>query len=183
MARIASGTPAMTQSARFALRHLLLAARAAIGATLSARAAPAQGSARILIQAPVDRVWQLLSDMDRWPSWNPAIDRATLDRAVAPGAVFVWKSQGFQVTSTIRTVESHRRLEWTGVAFGTRAFHSWELQVVDAGVLVTTKESFTGWLPWLLRGMMQRKLDDTLPRWLATLKSAAEAPATRMDTP
>jgi len=170
--------PALSSS-----RQSLMAAGALIGLTASAHAAEAQASAQLLIKAPVERVWQLLVDVDRWPSWNHSVESAILEGAVASGSVFVWKSQGFTVRSTIQTVEPRHRLTWTGAAFGTRAFHSWEFEVVDGGVLVTTAETFDGWLPWLLRAMMQRKLDDTLPGWLASLKVAAEAPAPPSDGP
>jgi uncharacterized protein YndB with AHSA1/START domain len=154
-----------------------------MGLAISAHAAEAQAGAQVLVKAPVERVWQLLTDVDRWPSWNHNVETANLQGGVVPGSIFVWKSQGFMVTSTIQTIEPNHRLTWTGAAFGTRAFHSWKLEAVDGGVLVTTNETFDGWLPWLLHGTMQQKLEDTLPRWLASLKTAAERPATPVDVP
>jgi uncharacterized protein YndB with AHSA1/START domain len=145
-------------------------------AGLTAPAAALRSSAQVRIKAPVARIWQLLTDINGWPSWNPKIDSANLAGDIAPGSVFVWKSQGFTVRSTIQTADAGRRLVWTGVAFGTRAVHTWEIQAANDGVLVTTGESFDGWLPWLLRDSLQKKLDDTLPRWLASLKAAAETP-------
>jgi len=158
-------------------RQIAMALGALVGIMTSAHAAEAQARAQILIKAPIERVWQLLVDVDRWPSWNRNVETANLQGRVVPGSVFVWKSQGFTVTSTIETVEANRRLTWVGAAFGTRAFHSWEFHALDGGVLVTTYETFDGWLPWLMRGTMQQKLEDTLPQWLAWLKAAAEEPA------
>jgi hypothetical protein len=40
--------------------------------------------------------------------------------------------------------------------------------------MVTTTETFSGWLPSLLPGTLQQQLDDTLPPWLGALKRVAE---------
>ncbi len=65
-------------------------------------------------------------------------------------------------------------LSWTGKTLGSRALHSWTFRATDKGVIVTTTESFEGWLPAIMPGMMQKTLDETLPALLASLKVAAE---------
>jgi hypothetical protein len=89
--------------------------------------------------------------------------------------VFRWKSGGFDIRSTFQDVTPTRRLSWTGETLGTRAVHSWTFEATPGGVVVTTTESFDGWLPALAPRMMQKTLDDTLPALLASLKAAAEA--------
>lgn len=162
-------TRTRTHRAALALAPLLTIAHPA------AMAAEAQSQAQIVIQAPIERVWLLLTDVAQWPQWNPAVESVVLKTPLTRGAEFVWKSQGFSVTSTLQDVQPPTRLSWTGKAFGTRAFHVWTLEPTPAGVVVRTEESFNGWLPRLLRGSMQKKLDETLPQWLASLKRAAES--------
>jgi uncharacterized protein YndB with AHSA1/START domain len=145
--------------------------------TPSGFVAHAQSHAQVVIEAPLERIWTLLTDVPRWPTWNPAVQSAALRGPLASGVSFVWKSQGYTVTSTVQDVRPLERLSWTGKAFGTRAFHVWQLQGTPDGVVVRTEEAFDGWLPRLLKGSMQKKLDDTLPQWLAALKRAAERPA------
>ena len=142
----------------------------------AAHAAAAQARAEIAIDAPAERVWQVLTAIDAWPRWNRAVDTAHLERPVAAGSVFRWKSQGFTVTSTLVTVRAPSRLAWTGEAFGTKASHEWEIVPSAHGVIVRTSETFDGWLPRLMPGTMQDKLEDTLPAWLAALKAEAERP-------
>jgi uncharacterized protein YndB with AHSA1/START domain len=140
----------------------------------SAQAAEAQASAQITIHAPAERVWRLLTEVDRWPDWNPAVASAAMHGPLRVGTVFVWKSQGFQVSSCLSQIDPLRRLSWTGSAFGTRAFHLWEIEAVGDTVQVKTFETFDGWVPWLFKGSMQKKLNETLPAWLQGLKQAAE---------
>jgi uncharacterized protein YndB with AHSA1/START domain len=140
----------------------------------TAQAAQAQASAQIQINAPAERIWRLLTAVDGWPAWNPAVASARIDGPLRPGTVFVWKSQGFTVTSTLQQVEPFTGLSWTGSAIGTKAFHAWTLETTADGVLVKTFETFDGWLPWLLQSAMQKQLDETLPAWLQALKAATE---------
>jgi len=151
----------------------VLAVASALGIA-PARAAQVQSMAQIEINAPADRVWRLLTRIDGWPKWNPAVDSSVLQGPLGKGSIFVWKSKGFTVTSTLQDVEPLRRLSWTGAAFGTRAFHSWDLRELDGQVVVSTFESFDGWVPCLFSRAMQKTLDDTLPAWLQALKTAAE---------
>jgi hypothetical protein len=61
---------------------------------------------------------------------------------------------------------------------GARAKHVWALEPQGSGTMVTTRESFEGLAVVLLKKRMQRLLDDSLQKWLAHLKKAAEeAPA------
>jgi uncharacterized protein YndB with AHSA1/START domain len=140
----------------------------------AACAAEAQARAEITINAPAGRVWRLLTDVERWPEWNPAVATAAMQGPLRVGTLFVWKSQGFQVSSTLSEIDPPTRLSWTGSAFGTRAFHLWEIETVGDTVLVKTFETFDGWVPWLFKASMQKKLDETLPAWLQALKQAAE---------
>ncbi|MBW4692828.1 MAG: SRPBCC family protein [Lyngbya sp. HA4199-MV5] len=136
--------------------------------------APAIARHEILIHASSEKIWQLLTDIHHWSTWNPAIAEATLEGLLQPGATFRWKAGGTTIQSTLQEVEPHHRLSWTGKALGTRAIHIWILEPQSDGVLVKTEESFDGWLVSLLKGMMQKTLDTSLQSWLERLKQAAE---------
>jgi uncharacterized protein YndB with AHSA1/START domain len=162
-----------------AIRNLTLRIGAAVSlssalAGPAAQAAEAQAVAQITIHAPAERVWRLLTEVDRWPAWNSAVESAVMQGPLREGTLFVWKSQGFQVSSTFSEIVRLKRLSWTGSAFGTKAFHLWEIETAGDTVLVKTLETFDGWVPWLFKASMQKKLDETLPAWLQALKQAAE---------
>jgi uncharacterized membrane protein len=135
-----------------------------------------QASATIDIRAPLDTIWALMTSIEDWPKWNPAIDSAVLSGDLRSGSGFVWKSQGYTVTSTLREIRAGRTLVWTGRGIGTRAVHRWSFTEHDDVVTVASEEIFSGWLPRLLPGYLRRMLEKTLPDWLAALKAAAERP-------
>jgi hypothetical protein len=142
----------------------------------------ASSEAQIHITASAERVWDLLSNIDRWPMWNSLVQSATLTGPLQAGSVFKWKSKGLSVTSTLQEVRPRQSLTWTGKAFGTRAIHSWEIEVTDQGAVLRTAESFDGWLPRLMPKTMKRTLDETLPAWLKAIKSEAERAAAMAPT-
>jgi pimeloyl-ACP methyl ester carboxylesterase len=90
------------------------------------------------------------------------------------GSTFDWKSGGVSISSTIREIVPMTRLVWSGQAIGIRAIHVWELEETPDGVMVTTSESFDGWMARLLTKMMQANLDRVLISWLAALKTEAQ---------
>lgn len=137
--------------------------------------APAVATHEILIKAPAQRIWSLLTEINRWPGWNPAVKSAKLNGAFEVGTTFNWKSGGISIVSTLQEIQRTTKLVWTGKAIGTRAIHVWSLKSTTTGVLVCTSESIDGWLVSLMRKAMQKTLDESLVAWLVELKRRAES--------
>jgi len=49
------------------------------------------GTIEVTIDAPVSRVWDLLTGINRWPAWNQAIQEAQLGEPLRGGSTFWWK--------------------------------------------------------------------------------------------
>lgn len=132
-------------------------------------------SREIEIHAPIETVWNIQTDIDSWANWQPDISKAKLDGSIAPNAKFNWKSGGFSLVSTLEEVIKHKVIGWSGVGFGASAIHIWEFSSLENGnTLVRTSESMDGWLVKLFKGMMRKKLDESLDTWLKALKKTAE---------
>lgn len=136
--------------------------------------APVRAAREIEIAAAPETVWEVLTRFARWPSWNPDVTSMQAPETVAPGTEFTWTAGGVTIRSTVREVERPRRIGWRGKTVGTSATHVWRLTPRDGGTLVTTEESFAGWLPRLLRRRMQRTLDQSLEQGVRHLKAEAE---------
>ena len=132
-------------------------------------------ASEIEIAAEPDAVWDVLTDFQGWPAWNPDVKSMFIRGDVAPGTQFEWKSGPVSITSTIERVARPRLIAWTGKTFGTSAIHVYRLDARDAGTVVYTEESFDGWLARLLRGRMRKTLQDTLDSGLHRLKARAES--------
>ncbi|OQK15324.1 hypothetical protein AU255_17785 [Methyloprofundus sedimenti] len=133
-------------------------------------------SKEIEIYAPISAVWKIHADINAWKNWHPNISYAVLEGDLETGSYFEWKSDGYKLKSTIMEVDENNILGWKGSGFGASAIHIWEFTTLDNGnTLVRTKESMDGWLVKLFKGMVNKKLNDSLDAWLAALKSKAES--------
>jgi uncharacterized membrane protein len=48
--------------------------------------APVEASKTVVINAPIDRVWRIQTDVDHWPDWYAYLRGAKLTREFGPGA-------------------------------------------------------------------------------------------------
>ena len=136
--------------------------------------APVAGTSEIVIEAPPDTVWDVLTAIDDWPTWNPDVKEASLQGPLAPSTEFRWKAGPGTITSTLQHVERPRLIAWTGRTFGVDAFHVWRLEPKDGSTHVRTEETFDGLVARLLRGRLQKQLDEGLESGLRHLKTEAE---------
>jgi uncharacterized protein YndB with AHSA1/START domain len=139
------------------------------------RNAPVLAHHEIDIDAPLERVWRLLTDVAAWPQWQTDITEARIEGAFAPGTSFDWTSYGFSVTSTIYDVEDGSRVLWGGTSGGITGIHEWLFAETPTGVHVETTESFAGEPVEADVTSMQSMLDASLVAWLGHLKTAAES--------
>ena len=136
--------------------------------------APVVGFSEIEIAAAQEVAWDVLTEIEGWPSWNPEVKSVSMDGGLGEGAVFRWKSGPGTITSTIEAVEAPRRIAWSGTSFGIKAIHVHTLEPQNGGTLVRTEESYDGLVARLFHGLLQKTLDKTLRGGLEHLKAEAE---------
>lgn len=135
--------------------------------------AAVQASTEMLIAAPDDKVWRLLSNIDGWPKWQSTISFARTTGPLKPGTEFTWTTGGTKIKSRLALVVPNTDLSWTGSARGAKAIHVWHLKAVEGGgTLVTTKESMSGFLLGMFYS--SKDLAKSQKEWLEALKGAAE---------
>lgn len=135
--------------------------------------AAVQASTEMLIAAPDDKVWRLLSNIDGWPKWQSTISFARTAGPLKPGTEFTWTTGGTKIKSRLALVVPNTDLSWTGSARGAKAIHVWHLKAVEGGgTLVTTKESMSGFLLGMFYS--SKDLAKSQKEWLEALKGAAE---------
>jgi uncharacterized protein YndB with AHSA1/START domain len=136
--------------------------------------APLVSRKEIFIQASVEDVWKIQTNINGWKEWQTDISKSQLNGALMAGSVFKWTSGGFAVTSTLQEVVPQQRISWSGKSFGSTARHVWMFKPQNGGTLVITEESMEGWLISLLKPFMPGFLDKSLEVWTKNLKKKAE---------
>ncbi len=141
-------------------------------------------STEIVIHASTEKVWNLLTDFERYPSWNPFIksikgkaEQGTkiTARIEPPGA------SGMTFKPKLLTVIKNRELRWLGHLFIPGLFdgeHIFELhENADGSTTFVQREKFYGLLVSLFSKMLDNKTLQGFEMMNMKLKELAEAPA------
>ncbi|MFE3189996.1 SRPBCC family protein [Nocardia sp. NPDC059240] len=153
--------------------------------------APIHYRTEALIKAPLDTVWNLQTDVEHWPAWQPPV--ATVQRLdsgpLQPGSSFHWTTPvpasastpatTLGITSTVQQVVDRQCLRWTGPAVGDGlniegGTHVWTFTAVADGVLVQTEENWRGAQVEADISTSTGFLGMGLEAWLTDLRHAVE---------
>jgi uncharacterized protein YndB with AHSA1/START domain len=134
--------------------------------------APVTAAYEVEIDAPVQRVWDLLADPLAWPSFAPEVHDVHLDGPVTADTRFTWVNGRSRMKSRFAVVDPGREITWTGVSSGFKAVHRHLLDATSDTTRVRSEESMAG--PLLVLLYNSAKLQTGLKQWLTALKTAAE---------
>ena len=76
--------------------------------------APVVGTCELEIAAAPETVWEVVTAVDSWPTWNPDVKSVSVEGPVAEGTSFRWKAGPGTIRSTIQQLDAPRRIAWTG---------------------------------------------------------------------
>jgi uncharacterized protein YndB with AHSA1/START domain len=65
------------------------------------------------IDAPVEKVWKVLTDPNHWSKWFPGVDSISTVTSIGVGGTFMWMSGGQTGQGAIVKMEPMKRLEIT----------------------------------------------------------------------
>ena len=125
------------------------------------------------LQAPPARVWEVLTDLAAYPTWNPFITEAAGELRVGGRLAIV--AGGMRFRPVVLRFDPARELRWRGRLVVPGLFdgeHVFRLAPLDGGraTRLTHEEHFSG----LLVGPFSRKLDEeTLPGFEAMNRALA----------
>jgi len=122
--------------------------------------APVKCNKSITIMASSKKVWEILTNINNWNSWQTDISKSKLNGELKPNSTFDWKSGGAKIHSTLHTVEfGFKRLCWTEKTFGMFAIHNWTITEKDGKTEVSVEESLEGLFAKLLKNTLNKDLE------------------------
>lgn len=124
----------------------------------------------IIINCPIERVWELMVNVQQWPEWNHDIkvDKFTTTESEEP---FKWQIKGQSIRSTFQKVDPPYTLSWTSKSQLFKAVNVWKLERAGDQTIVSAEESIQGLSAFFFG---HQKLHNTLLTWLSRLKMKAE---------
>jgi hypothetical protein len=133
------------------------------------------------IDATPERVWQILTDFDAYPQWNPFMARASGTPVRGERLTIRMRPEGGRAVTfrpTVREVVPQRRLRWLGHLLVPGIFdgeHSFTIEPLDTGgVRLVQQEDFRGVLVPLLARSLDRRTLPAFQRMNRALKQRAE---------
>ena len=147
----------------------------------------------IVAPAGAERVWDLLTDVEGWPSWYRACrwvhvesagSAAPTDSAARP-ASFRWKAHPIALRSTVVASDRPHSFAFIADARGLHAEHTFTLRPAPGGLgtVVLSHETQAGPLPRLGRVVLGPRLHATTRAWLTDLARAVHDGRTTQATP
>ena len=136
---------------------------------------------QIEIEAPAERVWQVLTDFAAYPEWNPFIRRVNGRPEVDEQLVVRMRpsgTKGMTFRPTVLKAEPNRQLRWLGHLLVPGLFdgeHIFEIEELDEDrVLFTQREIFRGLLVPLLARSLDRDTQRGFEEMNRALRERAE---------
>jgi len=128
------------------------------------------------INAPIETVWRVLTQVDDWTNWEPNVTK--VEGTVALGNTVTVHTSFSDRAFPVKVAElvENKKMVWAsgmplGLFKGARTF---TLTPVDGGVMVKTREEFTGLLLPLFKGQIG-DLQPTFDQFADALKAKAES--------
>ena len=139
-------------------------------------------SSTILVDAPMERVWELLTDAARWPEWcDVCVHVEVVPTVWTPGNDLAFKLRmarvavPFRVTLTDVSPEQH--VEWESTKFTIAATRRISLLPTVTGTEITDAKLFHSPLLPIRLGYPRFLIRRMTDSWLTDLKREAEGTA------
>jgi uncharacterized protein len=162
-------TKVIAASSRFMPREWLTRVSARLlGPVSAASRSPIEVRNEIVVRAPAERVWALLTDVERWPSWYRACRWVRLESTSTPASAgsaarptsFRWKAHPVVLRSTVVAAVRPSSFTFVADARGLHAERTFTLRPAPDGLstVVISDETQVGPVPWIARVWLAPRL-------------------------
>lgn len=135
---------------------------------------------KIEINAPASRVWEILTDFEKFPNWNPFVIKVEGDLAVGNQLkieVQIPRSSKQKFTPTVLNADEDKELRWVGHVPPKlfRGEHYYKIEKIDENkVRFIHGELFSGLLVGLIWIFQGKKIEEGYHLMNKALKKRAE---------
>jgi hypothetical protein len=133
-------------------------------------------STSIIINADIKTVWNIFTDFENYPAWNPLISK--IEGPVELNKKFTAQIDGTKFKPMVNVFEPQKELTWTGQLLMTGIFdgtHSFLFKDnLDGTTTLVQEEQFRGILVRLLKKKLDSDIKDKFMAMNEKLKELAE---------
>jgi hypothetical protein len=134
----------------------------------------------ITIQADLQKVWKTFTDLTCWNNWNTVMQDVKSDEHCLTKSKYLkccFRPFVFpiKVNIEIEEIVPYKRVIWSAKKRGLSAYHKFLFEKNERGTIVTSNETFDGFLPKTSAFLFPKsKMRNLTKIFLRDLKKAAE---------
>ncbi|WP_420578476.1 SRPBCC family protein [Ekhidna sp.] len=126
-----------------------------------------------IINADINKVWDILVNLKDWPNWMQDVKKVTVEGSeIGEGTVFKWVQGRAHGISEIQAFKKPNTFAWTSKASMVKRIYVWSLESDEGQTIATVSASFQGVMVVLAQN--HQKVYNELLNWLEALKNKAE---------
>jgi uncharacterized membrane protein len=132
------------------------------------------------VAAPPSRVWEVMSDLDRWPEWTRSVSSVKRlgDEPFAIGTKVLVRQPGLPpAVWKISTIETGRSFTWTSSAPGIHVTATHSAAPAAGGSRVTLRLEYQGFVGELFARLTEKITERYMSYEADGLKARSENPA------
>jgi uncharacterized membrane protein len=136
-------------------------------------------STAVEISAPPERVWEVMTDVERWPSWTASVTSVTRldDGPLRVGArARIRQPRLSETTWTVTELRPGESFTWVATSPGVRITAEHQVRPAPSGAVVTLSVTQEGLLARLMSPFLAGLTDRYLAMEAAGLKARSEEP-------
>ena len=135
----------------------------------------------VVIDAPIETVWEVFAEIEHWADWNPVCRECRFETgdAITKGACISFELNPLVLPMRIAPVVTDcnpgRSVTWTGEKWGIRAAHTFNFEPAESQVRLESVETFSGFMLWPARLIgVPKRLHILTRQLLFAIKTASE---------
>ena len=129
---------------------------------------------KVFKDVKAESVWKVWTDINNWHTWNPGIEKCTLNQPFAVGSVFTLKPLGVSAFQIELVAVEEGRLFTDCARFpGAKMYGMHELEETPHGLKLATTMTITGPLGFLWRKIVGEKIVAKTPEQTDALVARA----------
>lgn len=137
--------------------------------------APVKTADSVVINAPIERVWDALTQINQWNRRYDFIINAEVQEPLKAGDTFKWQTTKLKIKSKLTVVNTQKQLCWKGGKYGVLVYHNWAFRVIEPNkTLLVSEESQQGLPVRLFQKSFSKSLKEGSVKWLNQIKNYCE---------
>jgi uncharacterized protein YndB with AHSA1/START domain len=137
-------------------------------------------SESIVINAPIEKVWDIFTDLTCWKNWSTAVSNVSSEtERLTEGTNFKFCIRPFifpvNITPVVEEIVPGQRIVWSGSRHGIAARHEFHFEEKNGKTLLTSREIFK--INWVKRAFFyipKKRLHKLSVLMMQDLKKACE---------